>query len=125
MQSADEGLAEKLEELGIADTYEWSGFRYTNARDAIAAAKRDRSQVASTKTQHQLQCLQWVRSRWTAFIVSRRSAMRLHTRRIPYAAPFPKATVYSRWQTFLGLCFVTIRTCSLAVRTCLPIFGSA
>jgi len=47
VQYADEGLAEKLEEHGIvtvpAATYEWGGFRYTNARDATTAAKRDRS----------------------------------------------------------------------------------
>lgn len=47
VQPADVGLAEQLEEYGIvtvpAATYEWGGFRYTNAREAIAAAKRGRS----------------------------------------------------------------------------------
>ena len=36
-----------LEQYGInavpSTTYEWGGYRYTNASDAIAAAKRDRS----------------------------------------------------------------------------------
>ena len=44
---AGEGLAEQLAEYGIvtvpAATYEWGGYRYTNARDAIAAAKRGKS----------------------------------------------------------------------------------
>ena len=43
----EEGIAEQLEDYGIvtipAATYEWGGFRYTNARDAIAAAKRGKS----------------------------------------------------------------------------------
>ena len=38
----------ELKRLGIvripADTFEWSGFRYSQARDAIAAAKRSPSQ---------------------------------------------------------------------------------
>ena len=46
VQPADEGFAEQLAAYGIvtvpAATYEWGGFRYTNARDAIAAAKRGR-----------------------------------------------------------------------------------
>jgi hypothetical protein len=38
-------IAHKLAALGITATqftrYEWSGYRYTNARDAIAAAERN------------------------------------------------------------------------------------
>ena len=38
----------ELKRLGIvripADTFEWGGFRYSQARDAIAAAKRSASQ---------------------------------------------------------------------------------
>ena len=44
---ADDGLGEQLEEYGIVTvpsaTYEWGGYRYTNVRDAIAAAKRGKS----------------------------------------------------------------------------------
>jgi hypothetical protein len=44
---ADAALAEQLEEHGIvtvpSNSYEWGGFRYTNPRDAIAAAKRGKS----------------------------------------------------------------------------------
>ena len=37
----------ELERLGIvripADTFEWGGYRYTHARDALAAAKRGKA----------------------------------------------------------------------------------
>ena len=45
--TGDEGVAEQLEAYGIVTTptatYEWGGYRYTNVRDAIAAAKRGKS----------------------------------------------------------------------------------
>lgn len=46
-RSSDVSLEDELAALGIAcvqtRTFEWGGYRYTNARDAIAAAKRGAS----------------------------------------------------------------------------------
>jgi hypothetical protein len=45
--AGDDGLAQKLADYGIvtvpAATYEWGGYRYTNAHDALAAAKRGKA----------------------------------------------------------------------------------
>lgn len=45
---ADTGEQSELDRLGIVrvptDHFEWNGFRYTQARDAIAAAKRGAEQ---------------------------------------------------------------------------------
>ena len=44
---SDAAQSDLLEQYGIASvtttTYEWGGYRYTNAHDAIAAAKRGAS----------------------------------------------------------------------------------
>ena len=44
LDQAREFTGAELQELGIAShahtTYEWNGYRYSNAADAVAAAKR-------------------------------------------------------------------------------------
>jgi len=44
MSGREEPDAKELERYGIvrvpSDTFEWNGYRYTHARDALAAAKR-------------------------------------------------------------------------------------
>lgn len=44
MTEADQAESAQLERYGIvrvpADTFLWNGYRYTHARDALAAAKR-------------------------------------------------------------------------------------
>lgn len=50
--SSDDGMGSELKRLGIASVeltvFDWNGYRYSNARDAIAAAKRLQS-VESAK----------------------------------------------------------------------------
>jgi hypothetical protein len=45
MTATDPTSASELERYGIvrvpADIFEWNGFRYTHARDALAAARRE------------------------------------------------------------------------------------
>jgi hypothetical protein len=47
MTHADQADSAELERFGIvrvsADTFEWNGYRYTHARDALAAAKRGKA----------------------------------------------------------------------------------
>ena len=44
MTNPDQAESAELERYGIvrvpADTFEWNGYRYSHARDALAAAKR-------------------------------------------------------------------------------------
>ena len=44
MREGEQAIAVELERYGIervpADVYLWGGYRYSNARDAIAAARR-------------------------------------------------------------------------------------
>ena len=44
MSRQDKSEAEELERFGITrvptEVFEWNGYRYTHARDALAAAKR-------------------------------------------------------------------------------------
>jgi hypothetical protein len=46
-RSSEDSMHDELAALGIAciqtTTFEWGGYRYTNAHDAIAAAKRGAS----------------------------------------------------------------------------------
>ena len=47
MTTAEQAESAELERYGIvrvpADTFEWNGYRYTHARDALAAAKRGKA----------------------------------------------------------------------------------